>query len=318
MKVKTITLSLTQEKKNVVLHKQRSINLQNFFIEKVFTNVEFTTKPFLKKKYIKNPFKFLSVTKGDISNEFIFTIKYKNKKDLLDRFETLVTYAQTHGKPKPLFLSHNFRSDGNIHNILNFTHHEVARADANGDLNTEFMQEILNRINSAGKVVPSFADLRFVGSDEQVCSTYIDKYTPELAALDNRWLNYLFEPGVKFEPVVAKRLELDPGILSRRSADLGEELPFKHVVADEDNIENYVGKVIPIKEIFFIDYGTSYLSDLEKHYGPTIIDDNAPVVQVNSHFRGTKEQKELLLKIREGKTKYAKFNSGHKKHNFNK
>lgn len=312
MKVKTITLSLTQEKKNVVLYKQRSINLQNFFIEKVFTNVEFTTKPFLKKKYIKNPFKFLSVTKGDILNEFIFTIKYKNKKDLLDRFGTLVDYAKTHGKPKPLFLSHNFRSDGNIHNILDFTQ----------DLNTEFMQEILNRINSAGKVVPSFADLRFIGSDEQVGSTYIDKYTPELAALDNRLLNYLFEPGVKFEPVVAKRLELDPGILSRRPADFGEELPFKHVIADEDNIEDniedYVGKVIPIKEVFFIDYGTSYLSDIEKHYGPTIIDDHAPVLQVNSHFKGTKEQKNLLLKIREGKTKYAKFNSGHKKHNFNK
>lgn len=275
MKVKTITLSLTQEKKNVVLHKQRSINLQNFFIEKVFTNVEFTTKPFLKKKYIKNPFKFLSVTKGNISNEFIFTIKYKNNKNLLDRFETLVTYAQTHGKPKPLFLSHNFRSDANIHNIFDY--------NANGDINTEFMQEILNRINSAGKVV-------LVGSDEQVDSTYIDK----------------------FKPLVAERLNFDPGIL------MEEKLPFQHVIADEDNIEDYVGKIIPIKEIFFIDYGSSYLSNLEKHSELSIIDDNAPVVQVNSHFRGTKEQKELLLKIREGKTQYAKFNSGHKKHNFNK
>jgi hypothetical protein len=141
--------------------------------------------------------------------------------------------------------------------------------DSNQSLKKEFLQFLLSRIFPESKIF-------LMGEEDQITNPYIEKYGEKISNLEQKWKDFIIEPTI----------------------DKEEE---DNHIQEYSNVFNTPSHVIPMQEVFYID-------DLNKKFESPIIDKDEQPIQVNSHFRGSKEQKELLLKIRANKTKYSKFN----------
>lgn len=237
--MKNVILSFTVEKEFTHFNPHESTNVKKSLIKRIL-NSELDLNLFFKNKYSKNKFKFLLYFYKESNNEIIFVIYYKNKKNLINRFNKIIKYSRKNSKriyPIPVTI----KSEENINYHLR---------SGNESIRTQ---------QKSFGIIP--------------------------------WMD------------IEKKLEFQ----SNESISLiqCEQFPIKSVEDAITIIDN--GKTLT--KMSFINYINTY--QVRKYIGDVNIFNNSlnhPQIKIGSNFRGTKEQKELLLRIKERKSGYASLN----------
>lgn len=103
--MKKVILSFTSCENRTYLNIKHSHNLKKSVLAE-FNIANLDVDIFLKSHYIKNPFKFLNIVQSS-SEDFLFAINYKNKKNLLKRCEKILKYSSKKSKVKKIVFINN-------------------------------------------------------------------------------------------------------------------------------------------------------------------------------------------------------------------